>query len=72
LTGSSGKKRQGSRRRRSKQPLSPERAASQKLQGQYLGYIRQIPKTKRAVYQRISKMKGREEAIAAMKKALGK
>jgi hypothetical protein len=59
-------------RKRAKSVVSAERRASQQLQGQYLGLIRQIPKTKRAFYQKVSKAKGREEAIAAMKKALGK
>jgi hypothetical protein len=60
-----GKKKRG-------KVMSAARKASQQLQGQYLGYIRQIAKTKRAIYQKISKTAGREEAIAAMKKALGK
>jgi hypothetical protein len=60
------------RSRKAKGPVSAEVAASRKLQGQYLGLIRQIPKTKRGVYQKISSAKGREAAIAAMKKALRK
>jgi hypothetical protein len=60
------------RSRKAKGPVSAARRASQQLQGQYLGLIRQIPKTKRAFYQKISKAKGREEAIAAMKKAVRK
>jgi hypothetical protein len=55
-----------------KKPVSPEVAASRQLQGQYLGYMRQIPKTKRASFQKISRTEGREAAVAAMKKALGK
>jgi hypothetical protein len=55
-----------------KKVVSAAGKASQRLQGQYLGYMRQIAKAKRAIYKKISKEKGREEAIAAMKKALGK
>jgi hypothetical protein len=57
---------------RKKRAVSPEVAATRKLQGQYLGFISQIPKTKRAPYQKIAKTKGREEAIAAIRKTLGK
>lgn len=46
--------------------------ASQQVQGQYLGFLRQIPKKDRAKYQSIAREKSREDAIAAMKKALGK
>jgi hypothetical protein len=67
------RKRRGRKgRTRAKGPVSAEVAASRKLQGQYIAAIRQIPKSKRAFYQKISKVKGREEAIAAMRKALGK
>lgn len=52
--------------------LSAKTKASYQVQGQYLGYIRQIPKTQRAKYQRLAKEQGREKAIAALKKALGK
>jgi hypothetical protein len=60
------------RSRKAKRSVSAEVAASRRLQGQYIAAIRQIPKTKRALYKKISKAKGREEAIAAMKKARGK
>jgi hypothetical protein len=46
--------------------------ASQQLPGQYLGYVRQIPKTQRAKFRNISQAQGREKAIAAMNKQLGK
>ena len=60
------------KRKKAKAPVSPEVQATRKLQGQYLGFISQIPKTKRAPYQKIAKTKGREEAIAAMRTTLGK
>ena len=58
------------RKRSRKRAVSAEVAASRRLQGQYIAAIRQIPKTKRAFYQKISKAKGREAAIGAMRKAL--
>jgi O6-methylguanine-DNA--protein-cysteine methyltransferase len=61
-------KRVGKRRRKA----SPEVAASQKLQGQYLGYMRQIPEGDRKRFADIAKSKGREAAVAALKKRLGK
>src|SRR5450755_347412 len=46
------------RSRKAKRSVSAEVAASRRLQGQYIAAIRQIPKTKRGVYQKISKAKG--------------
>jgi hypothetical protein len=60
------------KKRRKQRPVSPEVAATRKIQGQYLGVLSQIPKTKRPFYQKIAKTKGREEAIASMRKTLGK
>lgn len=60
------------RRRGRPTAVTAERRASQQLQGRYLGLIRQIPKTKRAQYQKIAKEKGREAAIREMTSALGK
>lgn len=51
---------------------TPEAAASRKLQGQYIAYIRQIPKRGRKRFAQIAKKDGREAAITAMKKELGK
>jgi len=61
-----------SRHRRSRRPASPEVKASQQVQGQYVSLIRQIPKYKRAQYQKIVKERGREAAITAMRAALQK
>lgn len=52
--------------------ISAERRASQQLQGQYLGYMRQVPEAQRERYKKIATEEGREKAIAAMKAALGK
>ena len=52
--------------------LSAKTRASYQLQGQFLGYLHQIKKTQRAKYKRMAKEKGREQAVAAMKTALGK
>ena len=57
------------RRRRA---VSPEVAASQKLQGQYLGYMRQIPDRERKTFREMAQSKGRQAAVDAMKKRLGK
>jgi hypothetical protein len=51
---------------------TPEAAASRKLQGQYIAYIRQIPKRGRKRFAEIAQKSGREAAIAAMKKQVGK
>jgi hypothetical protein len=51
---------------------SAKNAASRKIQGRYIAYLRQIPQKERAQYQAIVKAKGREPAIAAMRKALRK
>ena len=65
-------KRATAGRRRARPAVSAERKASQMIQGRYLGLIRQIPKTRRAQYQRIAKEKGREAAIREMSSALGR
>ena len=52
--------------------LSAKTRASYQLQGQYLGYMRQISERERGKYKRMAKTDGRENAVAAMKKALGK
>jgi hypothetical protein len=62
--------RRPSKRRRA--TVSPEIAASRKLQGQYLGFIRQIPASQRAGFKKMATQEGREKAVAAMKKRLGK
>jgi hypothetical protein len=51
---------------------TPEAAASRKLQGQYIAYIRQIPTRGRKRFADMAKKDGREAAITAMKKQLGK
>ncbi len=45
---------------------------SQKLQGQYIGFLRQLPLKDRPKYQEIARKHGREQAIVAIRKALGK
>ena len=57
------------RRRRN---LSPERRESLRLQGHYLALIRQIPARKRPQYKAIVESKGKEAAIAALRRAVGK
>ena len=52
--------------------LSAKTRASYRLQGQFLGYLRQIPERDRGKYKKMAKNDGREGAVAAMKAALGK
>ena len=52
--------------------VSPAMAAGRKLQGRYLGLIRQIPEAQRPRYSKIAKEESREAAIKAMQEALGK
>jgi hypothetical protein len=58
------------RTQRAKKPVSAAVAATRKLQGQYIAHLRKFPKTARSKFQKIARTKSREEAIAAMKKAL--
>lgn len=58
----------GKRVKRAARKVSAEVAASRRLQGQYIAAIRQVPKNRRAKYAAIAKEKGREAAIAAIKK----
>ena len=64
--------RKVSKRVRQRREVTPEVAASRKVQGQYLGFMRQIPEGDRKRFQDIARTKGRELAIAAMRKRLGK
>ncbi len=59
-------------RRRRRARITPEQLASRKLQGRYLGLIRQIPASRRGQYQKIAKDKGREAAIKEMQNTLHK
>jgi hypothetical protein len=45
---------------------------TQKLQGQYIAYLRQLPKSARAKFQKIAREDDREKAITAIKQALAK
>ena len=60
------------RRRRRRGPLTPEQAASRKLQGRYLGLIRQMPASQRGRISKIAKDRGREAAIKEMQSVLKK
>lgn len=59
----------GGRRHRN---LSPERRESLRLQGHYLALIRQIPARKRGQYKAMVEKRGKEAAIAALRRAVGK
>ena len=45
---------------------------SRKIQGQYLGYLRQVPKKDRGPFQKIARGKSVAEAVAALRKHLGR
>lgn len=72
LRGLSPEPRSQSRRRRSSKPMSPETMASRRIQGQYLGLIRQVPATKRGQFKKIAREQGREAAIRQLRIALKK
>src|SRR5581483_3129061 len=54
--------------KRAKRNLSAKARASYRLQGQYVGYIKQIPEKVRPRFKQLAKQEGREKAVAAMKK----
>lgn len=56
----------GGRRRGRKSAITPEQVASRKLQGRYLGLVRQFPPNKRAYFAKVARDKGREAAIKEM------
>lgn len=62
----------GKRRRRRSSKLTPQQMASRKLQGRYLGLIRQISAGQRPKYAKLAKDKGREAAIKEMESAVKK
>jgi len=53
-----------------KRQVSQATAASRRLQGRYLGLIRQIPAAHRGKFKKIAAAKGREEAVRALQKDL--
>jgi hypothetical protein len=56
--------------RKGKRRVTAAGRASYRIQGQYIAYLRRFSKLVRAKYQRIAREHGREQAIAAMKRAL--
>ena len=60
------------RRGRRSARITPEQRASRKLQGRYLGLIRQIPASRRASFQKTARERGREAAIKELTAALAK
>lgn len=51
-----------------KKRVSAKARASRQLQGQYISALRNLPKSRRAQFQKIAKEEGREKAIAAIKR----
>ncbi len=60
------------RRGRGRTAITPEQLASRRLQGRYLGLIRQIAASKRGLFQKTAKESGREAAIREMEVYLKK
>lgn len=52
--------------RKKSRRISAEQRASQKIQGRYLGLVRQFPASKRPYFAKVAKEKGREAAIKEM------
>jgi len=52
--------------------LSGAGQKSRALQGRYIGFLRQIPEGDRKRFQDLARNQGREAAIAALRKRLGK
>lgn len=51
---------------------SAKNAASQQIQGRYIAYLRQLPKKERPKFQEMARSEGRETAIEAIRKTLGR
>ena len=68
--GNAGPRTAGASRRRKR--VSAEQIESRRIQGRYLGLIRQVPANRRAHFQKIAKDRGREAAIKELVSALGK
>ncbi len=58
--------------RRARRAVTPAMARSRALQGQYIGLLRQVPEGDRKRFQDLARGKGREAAVSALKKRLGK
>jgi hypothetical protein len=58
--------------RKNRRPSSPAVRAKLKVQGRYVGYIRQVAAAKRPVFQRLAKHQGFEAAITALRAHLKK
>jgi hypothetical protein len=55
-------------RSRRKVTITPQRRAALKLQGRYMGYMRQLPPRKKALVKAVKEKKGIAAAIAAAKR----
>lgn len=66
-----GPKAVRSERRRAKR-ITPAHRASMKLQGQYLGLLRQLPDARKVQIKKLAQEKGREVAISMMRRELNR
>jgi len=51
---------------------TPKVLAARKWQGQYMGYLRQVPAKEKAKFKGIAKQKGVPAAVGELRKRLGK
>jgi hypothetical protein len=58
--------------RKARRPASPKMLAARRLQGQYLGYLRQVPAKEKERFQKVAREKSVQAAITELKKRLGK
>ena len=58
--------------RRARRAITAAGMKSRALQGQYIGFLRQVPERERKRFQEMARTKGREEAIRALRKKLKK
>ena len=61
-----------SQRRRRRRTKNAKTAASQRLQGRYIAYLRQVPEGRREKYREIVRTQGRAAAVKKMRADLGK
>jgi hypothetical protein len=57
---------------RKRRRITPAQRSARQLQGRYIGYLRQIPASRRGHYQRIAAEQGRDAAVAALRVDLKK
>jgi hypothetical protein len=72
LRGDASPRRSSRSQRRTNRATSPETMRSRRIQGQYLGLVRQVPARERLKFRKIALEEGREAAIRALRVSLSK